>query len=62
MTSFVYFVTKTVVMQPRACDSKEKFKKKTIKNEYKRLLDAEKKESAFIILLMSTSRIIETKK
>lgn len=61
MTSFVYFVTKTVVMQPRACDSKEKFKKKTIKNEYKRLLDAEKKGAAFIIL-MSASRIIETKK
>ena len=57
----MYFVTKTVVMQPRACDSKEKFKRKTIKNEYKRLLDAEKKEAAFIIL-MSASRIIETKK
>lgn len=62
MTSFVYFVTKTVVMQPRACDSKEKFKRKTIKNEYKRLLDAEKKEAAFIIILMSASRIIKTKK
>lgn len=61
MTSFVYFVTKTVVMQPRASDSKEKFKRKTIKNGYKRLLDAEKKEAAFIIL-MSASRIIETKK
>ena len=58
----MYFVTKTVVMQPRACDSKEKFKRKTIKNEYKRLLDAEKKEAAFIIILMSASRIIKTKK
>lgn len=57
----MYFVTKTVVMQPRACDLKEKFKRKTIKNENKRLLDAEKKEAAFIIL-MSASRIIETKK